>query len=115
MGGQRSGRRKWLSCFEGIQAVWFVVALSSYDMMLMEVPPLVRVRGGHSHPVQQRLLRGTCSTLYFSPLPPSIESTAAEFGPFCIHLHQQYLQENLHGEMALGFVCQRVSVRFGAD
>lgn len=41
VGGQRSERRKWLSCFEGIQAVLFVVALSSYDMTLMEDPSVV--------------------------------------------------------------------------
>lgn len=43
VGSQRSDRRKWLRCFEGIQAVWFVVALSSYDMTLTEVPPMVCV------------------------------------------------------------------------
>lgn len=41
VGGQRSERRKWLTCFDGIQAVLFVVALSSYDMTLMEVPSKV--------------------------------------------------------------------------
>ncbi|XP_045899052.1 guanine nucleotide-binding protein G(o) subunit alpha-like isoform X1 [Micropterus dolomieu] len=34
--GQRSERRKWLSCFDCTQAVLFVVALSSYDRTLME-------------------------------------------------------------------------------
>ncbi|XP_034751121.1 guanine nucleotide-binding protein G(o) subunit alpha-like isoform X2 [Etheostoma cragini] len=32
VGGQRSVRKKWLSCFDCIQAVLYVVALSSYDM-----------------------------------------------------------------------------------
>ncbi|XP_031168260.1 guanine nucleotide-binding protein G(o) subunit alpha-like isoform X1 [Sander lucioperca] len=32
VGGQRSVRRKWLSCFDCIQAVLYVVSLSSYDM-----------------------------------------------------------------------------------
>ncbi|XP_037332306.2 guanine nucleotide-binding protein G(o) subunit alpha-like isoform X2 [Pungitius pungitius] len=32
VGGQRGERRKWLRCFDCVQAVLFVVALSSYDM-----------------------------------------------------------------------------------
>ncbi|KAF7667963.1 hypothetical protein LDENG_00038430 [Lucifuga dentata] len=36
VGGQQSQRRKWLNCFDSIQAVLFVVALSSYDRTLME-------------------------------------------------------------------------------
>lgn len=47
--GQRSERKKWLSCFEGIQAVWFVVALSSYDLTLTEVPPKVRKKSPSPH------------------------------------------------------------------
>ncbi|XP_057673270.1 guanine nucleotide-binding protein G(o) subunit alpha-like [Corythoichthys intestinalis] len=36
VGGQRSVHRKWLRCFDGIQAVLFIVALSSYDATLPE-------------------------------------------------------------------------------
>uniref|UniRef100_A0A3Q4I2G5 Guanine nucleotide-binding protein G(o) subunit alpha-like n=1 Tax=Neolamprologus brichardi TaxID=32507 RepID=A0A3Q4I2G5_NEOBR len=42
--GQQSERRKWLSCFEGIQAVVFVVALNSYDMTLLEDPSVNRLQ-----------------------------------------------------------------------
>ncbi|XBW36749.1 hypothetical protein QEN19_002326 [Hanseniaspora menglaensis] len=35
-GGQRSERRKWIHCFEGITCVLFVVAVSEYDQMLFE-------------------------------------------------------------------------------
>ncbi|XP_039466761.1 guanine nucleotide-binding protein G(o) subunit alpha-like [Oreochromis aureus] len=42
--GQQSKRRKWLSCFEGIQAVVFVVALNSYDMTLLEDPSVNRLQ-----------------------------------------------------------------------
>ncbi|XP_061892829.1 guanine nucleotide binding protein (G protein) alpha v1 isoform X4 [Entelurus aequoreus] len=38
VGGQRSERRKWLRCFDCIQAVLFIVAMSSYDMSLPEEP-----------------------------------------------------------------------------
>ncbi|XP_053194594.1 guanine nucleotide-binding protein G(o) subunit alpha-like [Scomber japonicus] len=44
VGGQRSERRKWLSCFDCIQAVLFVVDLSSYDMSLMEDPSVNRLQ-----------------------------------------------------------------------
>ncbi|XP_041720197.2 guanine nucleotide-binding protein G(o) subunit alpha [Coregonus clupeaformis] len=36
VGGQRTKRRKWLSYFDCVRAVLFVVALSGYDMTLME-------------------------------------------------------------------------------
>jgi len=36
VGGQRSERRKWIHCFEGIQAVLFTVSLSEYDQKLRE-------------------------------------------------------------------------------
>ncbi|SCU88717.1 LAME_0E00892g1_1 [Lachancea meyersii CBS 8951] len=35
-GGQRSERRKWIHCFQGITAVLFVLAVSEYDQMLFE-------------------------------------------------------------------------------
>ncbi|CAN9505694.1 unnamed protein product [Ophioblennius macclurei] len=44
VGGQRSERRKWLSCFDCIQSILFVVALSSYDMMLLEDPSVNRLQ-----------------------------------------------------------------------
>ncbi|XP_041853559.1 guanine nucleotide-binding protein G(o) subunit alpha-like isoform X2 [Melanotaenia boesemani] len=44
VGGQRSERRKWLSCFDCIHAVLFIVALSSYDMTLLEDPQVNRLQ-----------------------------------------------------------------------
>lgn len=35
-GGQRSDRRKWIECFEKVDAVIFVAALSEYDQCLAE-------------------------------------------------------------------------------
>lgn len=36
VGGQRSERRKWIHCFEDVKALLFVVAISEYDMTLIE-------------------------------------------------------------------------------
>jgi hypothetical protein len=36
VGGQRSERKKWIHCFEGVTAVLFLVSLSGYDSCLVE-------------------------------------------------------------------------------
>ncbi|KAG2184387.1 hypothetical protein INT43_000296 [Umbelopsis isabellina] len=36
VGGQRSERKKWIHCFEGVTAIMFVVAISGYDACLVE-------------------------------------------------------------------------------
>ena len=36
VGGQRTERRKWIDCFENIDAVFFVAALSEYDQRVSE-------------------------------------------------------------------------------
>ncbi|KAF9910317.1 hypothetical protein EC991_006816 [Linnemannia zychae] len=36
VGGQRSERKKWIHCFEGVTAVLFMAAISGYDQCLIE-------------------------------------------------------------------------------
>ena len=45
MGGQRSERKKWIHCFEGVTAIIFCVALSAYDLVLAEDEEMVRENG----------------------------------------------------------------------
>lgn len=45
VGGQRSERKKWIHCFEGVTCIIFCGALSAYDMVLVEDDEVVR--GGH--------------------------------------------------------------------
>ncbi|XP_035825013.1 guanine nucleotide-binding protein G(o) subunit alpha [Aplysia californica] len=43
VGGQRSERRKWIQCFDNVKCVLFVVAISAYDMCLIEDPSVNRL------------------------------------------------------------------------
>ena len=36
VGGQRSQRKKWIHCFDDVDCVLFVSALSEYDQVLLE-------------------------------------------------------------------------------
>jgi len=44
VGGQRSERKKWIHCFEGVTAIIFCVALSDYDLVLAEDEEMVSGR-----------------------------------------------------------------------
>ena len=44
VGGQRTQRYKWLHCFENVNTVLFVVAMSEYDQMLKEETSVNRMR-----------------------------------------------------------------------
>ncbi|XP_065676035.1 guanine nucleotide-binding protein G(s) subunit alpha isoform X2 [Hydra vulgaris] len=44
VGGQRDERRKWIQCFNDVTAIIFVVACSSYNLVLREDPTTNRLR-----------------------------------------------------------------------
>ena len=44
VGGQRSERKKWIHCFEGVTAIIFCVALSGYDLLLAEDEETVSIK-----------------------------------------------------------------------
>ena len=44
VGGQRSERKKWVHCFEGVHCLMFVAALSGYDQCLVEDKTAVCLR-----------------------------------------------------------------------
>lgn len=44
VGGQRSERKKWIHCFEGVTCIIFCAALSAYDMVLVEDDEVVSSR-----------------------------------------------------------------------
>ena len=43
VGGQRSERRRWIHCFDGVTAVIFVIALSDYHLSIEEDPSTNRM------------------------------------------------------------------------
>ena len=53
VGGQRSERKKWIHCFEGVTSIVFCVSLSAYDLVLAEDEEMVYKANNynsHCHP-----------------------------------------------------------------
>jgi GTPase SAR1 family protein len=59
VGGQRNERKKWIFCFEGVQAVIFVASLSEYDQVLYEDNKTNRTQEA------LELFKETCHLKYF--------------------------------------------------
>eukprot|EP00301_Raphidiophrys_heterophryoidea_P020056 c4844_g1_i1.p1 GENE.c4844_g1_i1~~c4844_g1_i1.p1 ORF type:complete len:349 (+),score=60.89 c4844_g1_i1:267-1313(+) len=59
VGGQRNERRKWIHCFDNVQAVLFVVAMSEYDQVLYEDESQNRMKEALS------LFAEICNSRYF--------------------------------------------------
>ncbi|XP_075255158.1 guanine nucleotide-binding protein G(i) subunit alpha-like [Convolutriloba macropyga] len=59
VGGQRSERKKWIHCFEGVTAIIFCVALSGYDCLLAEDEETNRLQES------MRLFDSICNNKWF--------------------------------------------------
>ncbi|XP_038667429.1 guanine nucleotide-binding protein G(t) subunit alpha-2-like isoform X1 [Scyliorhinus canicula] len=60
VGGQRSERKKWIHCFEGVTCIIFCAALSAYDMVLVEDEEVNRMHES------LQLFNSICNNRYFS-------------------------------------------------
>eukprot|EP00301_Raphidiophrys_heterophryoidea_P016867 c26563_g1_i1.p1 GENE.c26563_g1_i1~~c26563_g1_i1.p1 ORF type:complete len:348 (-),score=76.23 c26563_g1_i1:235-1278(-) len=60
VGGQRNERRKWIHCFEDVQAVIFVTAISEFDQLMFEDRKTNRLQDS------LRLFAEICSTRFFA-------------------------------------------------
>lgn len=67
VGGQRSERKKWIHCFEGVTAIIFIVAMSEYDLTLAEDQEMVRNAEG-KFPAEKKYRRKTSSIVIALPL-----------------------------------------------
>jgi GTPase SAR1 family protein len=59
VGGQRSERKKWIHCFEDVTSIIFIVALSEYDLVLVEDETANRMQES------LRLFDSICNNKYF--------------------------------------------------
>jgi len=88
VGGQRSERRKWIHCFENLNAVVFMVSLSEYDQVLREDESVVScVRLSRSDVVSR---------------PARLESDERVSGPIRQHLQFSVVRPDFHGTLSLG-------------
>ncbi|XP_077182134.1 guanine nucleotide-binding protein G(t) subunit alpha-1 [Paroedura picta] len=60
VGGQRSERKKWIYCFEGVTCIIFIAALSTYDMVLAEDDKVNRMHES------LHLFNSICNHRYFA-------------------------------------------------
>ncbi|CAB0007670.1 unnamed protein product [Nesidiocoris tenuis] len=65
VGGQRSERKKWIHCFEGVTAIIFCVALSGYDLVLAEDEEMNRMVES------MKLFDSICNSKWFEKITKS--------------------------------------------
>uniref|UniRef100_A0A8P4G6H8 Guanine nucleotide binding protein (G protein), alpha inhibiting activity polypeptide 3 n=1 Tax=Dicentrarchus labrax TaxID=13489 RepID=A0A8P4G6H8_DICLA len=66
VGGQRSERKKWIHCFEGVTSIIFCVALSDYDLVLAEDEEMNRMHES------MKLFDSICNNKWFTRSPLTI-------------------------------------------
>lgn len=70
VGGQRSERKKWIHCFEGVTCIIFCAALSAYDMVLVEDKEVVslkrKIKPGYS---KQTKKPSVCTFQHYYHIP----------------------------------------------
>lgn len=101
VGGQRSERRRWVHCFEGVTCVIFCGALNEYDMMLVEDDEVVSP-GVHSFtfspttlPRLLGKLEGICLYIIQAPYPFCLLLIFSEPYARVSPSIQQYLQPQI--------------------
>ena len=88
VGGQRSERKKWVHCFEGVHCLMFVAALSGYDQCLVEDKTAVCA---HEIPMILRLRSGVLNVKMY--LTTSAESNARGAVALRVHYESTVVQE----------------------
>ncbi|CAG06795.1 unnamed protein product, partial [Tetraodon nigroviridis] len=69
VGGQRSERKKWIHCFEGVTAIIFCVAMSAYDLVLAEDEEMVIISfcaGQNRMHESMKLFDSICNNKWFT-------------------------------------------------
>ena len=81
VGGQRSERRKWIQCFDDVRALLFVVAISEYDMTLIEEPNKNRLRESF------QLFSSVCNNTYFKSTATVSKASKLSFANILTNAH----------------------------
>uniref|UniRef100_A0AAY4AZB9 Adenylate cyclase-inhibiting G alpha protein n=1 Tax=Denticeps clupeoides TaxID=299321 RepID=A0AAY4AZB9_9TELE len=92
VGGQRSERKKWIHCFEGVTAIIFCVALSDYDLVLAEDEEMNRMLES------MKLFDSICNNKWFT-------DTSIILSPLTI-CYPEYPGSNTYEEAAAYIQCQ---------
>lgn len=82
VGGQRSERKKWIHCFEGVTCIIFCGALSAYDMVLVEDDDMVCLL---AQTVYDDSSKHGSALKFISPIKTNLVQS-----PFLLHAHKEY-------------------------